>query len=185
MAAEKTSTPKPNKSEFIRSQPAELSAADVAEKAKAEGLMITSGLVYGVRSQLKLKRKGKKGTAKKTAAVKKNATTKPAKTTKADFVRKLPTASPKEIIARAKTEGIKIDLDYVYKVRSSAKAGRAKTKAEARAATPRKGVAVPRPIATTSSAEDLLRAVAAEVGLGRAMDILAAERARVRAVIGG
>ena len=36
MAAEKTNTPKPNKSAFIRSQPTELSAADVVEKAKAE-----------------------------------------------------------------------------------------------------------------------------------------------------
>jgi outer membrane receptor for Fe3+-dicitrate len=186
MAAEKTNTPKPNKSAFIRSQPTELSAADVVEKAKADGLTITPGLVYEVRSQVQSKRKAKKTAAKKTSAVTKSAAQKPAKTTKADFVRKLPTASPKEIIARAKAEGIKINLDYVYKVRSSSKAGKAKTKTETRVATPRrKGVAVARPIATASSAEDLLRAVAAEIGLARAMEILAAERARVRAVIGG
>jgi hypothetical protein len=184
MAAEKTTTPKPSKSEFIRSQPSTMSAADVVEKAKAVGLTITAGLVYGVRSQSKLKRKAKKSAAK-TSAAKKGAAPKAAKTTKADFVRMLPKASPKEIIARAKSEGIKIDLDYVYKVRSSAKAGKAKTKADARAATPRKSAAVPRPLAATSSAEDLLRAVAAEIGLARAMEILAAERARVRAVIGG
>jgi hypothetical protein len=33
--------------------------------------------------------------------------------------------------------------------------------------------------------EDLLRAAAAELGLGRAMEILEGERARVRAVLGG
>jgi hypothetical protein len=43
-------------------------------------------------------------------------------------------------------------------------------------------VAVP---TTTSSAEDLLRAVAAELGLGRAVEILARERARVAAALRG
>jgi hypothetical protein len=50
------------------------------------------------------------------------------------------------------------------------------------------------PIATNGSrssstlgakAENVLKAVAAELGLGRAMEILAGERARVRAVIEG
>jgi hypothetical protein len=59
------------------------------------------------------------------------------------------------------------------------------TKQGARATTPRKGAGVPRPVATVSKAEDLLKAVAAEIGLGRAMEILVGERARVRAVIGG
>jgi hypothetical protein len=40
-------------------------------------------------------------------------------------------------------------------------------------------------VTTASSTETLLKAVAAEIGLGRAMEILAGERARVRAVIGG
>jgi hypothetical protein len=35
----------------------------------------------------------------------------------------------------------------------------------------------------SSSSEDLLRAVAADVGLGRAVEILAGERARVRAIL--
>jgi hypothetical protein len=35
-----------------------------------------------------------------------------------------------------------------------------------------------------SSTEDLLRAVAAELGLGHAMEILQRERAQVRAVLG-
>ena len=38
---------------------------------------------------------------------------------------------------------------------------------------------------TTSPAEEVPKAVAAELGLGRAMEILEGERARVRAVMGG
>jgi hypothetical protein len=38
---------------------------------------------------------------------------------------------------------------------------------------------------SASSVDDLLRAVAAELGLGRAVEILAGERARIRAVLRG
>jgi hypothetical protein len=44
---------------------------------------------------------------------------------------------------------------------------------------------VPRPITSTRSAEDLLKAVAAEIGLGRAIEQLQGERARVRAILRG
>jgi hypothetical protein len=104
------------------------------------------------------------------------------KTTKADFVRNLPPSIPaKEVIARAKAAGLSVSKTYVYLVR-----GHAKTKASPKRRAPagRRGASVARPIATMSSAEDLLKAVAAEVGLGRAMVILAGERARLRAVIG-
>jgi len=183
MAAENTNTPKPNKSAFIRSQPAEVSAAEVVAKAKADGLTITPGLVYGVRSQLKATRKAKKGAAKKTSAAKKGAATKPVRS-KGDFVRKFPKLSPQELVTKAKTEGVQLEVGYVYSARGNDRNARNK-KREARAASPRRGGAVPRPLATTSSAEDLLKAIAAEIGLARAMEILAAERARVRAVIGG
>jgi hypothetical protein len=43
---------------------------------------------------------------------------------------------------------------------------------------------VARSVANTGSVESLLKAVAAEIGLGRAFDILVAERARVVAAIG-
>jgi hypothetical protein len=39
------------------------------------------------------------------------------------------------------------------------------------------------PPGTNTSVEDLLKAAAAELGLGRAIEILQGERARVRAVI--
>jgi hypothetical protein len=46
-------------------------------------------------------------------------------------------------------------------------------------------LAVPRPITTTSSAEDLLKAVGAEIGLGRAIELLLGERARVHSILRG
>jgi hypothetical protein len=164
MAEKTNSSTKPSKSDFIREQPHTMSAADVIAKGEAEGITLSTDLVYGVRSRARLK-KATKVAAKNTAAVKKGDVTKAAQTAKADFVQKRPAASPK--------------------VRSPAKTGKAKTKGETRTATPRKGAAVPRPIVTTSSAEGLLGAVAAEIGLARAMEILAGERARVRALMRG
>jgi len=137
MAAEKTSPTKPTKSEFIREQPSTMSAADVIAKGKTEGLTISTDLVYGVRSQARLKRKATKVAATKTAAAKKGATPEP-------------TA-----------------------------AARKSRKAVAR------NVRQPSVNTTTSSAEDLLKAIAAEIGLARAIEILIEERARVRALIGG
>jgi hypothetical protein len=43
---------------------------------------------------------------------------------------------------------------------------------------------VPRPIATASGAEELLKALAAELGLGLAIEILEGDRATVRAALG-
>ena len=182
MATEKTSTPKPNKSES-RSQSDELAADSVVERAKAPGVTMTAGPVHGSRSQSKAKPMTKNGAAKRSSAGQKSAAPMRPTMSKADFVRRFPKASPKEVIAAARAEGIQIDLDYLYKVRSSDRLGKPTTKAQASPASPRMGVSVPKPIATASSVEDLLKAVAAEIGLGRAIEILAGERTRVRAII--
>jgi len=171
MAAKKTPI---SKSDFIRNQPAALSAAEVVAKARAAGMTIRPGLVYEVRRTTK----AKKVTAKKTAAP-----AKPATTTKADFVRARAHLSPQEIVEDAKAAGIKFDVGYVYNVRGYDKAaGRRSGAARAPA---RQAPAVHRPIATASSAETLLKAVAAEVGLGRAIELLQGERARVHSILRG
>jgi hypothetical protein len=125
MAAKKTSK-KQSKSDFIRSQPATLSATEVVAKAKAAGIKFSPQLVYNVRNGSKAKR----GSAKRTAKAK-------------------PTTTSK------------------------------------RSTAPRQAPPVPRPITSTRSAEDLLKAVAAEIGLGRAIEQLQGERARVRAILRG
>jgi hypothetical protein len=183
MAPKKTT---PNKSAFIRTLPTSMSTAEVIAKGKAEGLKISSSLVYMVRGRAKPKGVGIKVAAAKktsTAATRDVLSGAPA-ANKADFVRSRAHLSPKEIVEDAKAAGVKLDVGYVYNVRGAAKS-KAITKVTKQAArTARTAPAVARPVTMSSKAEDLLKAVAAELGLGRAMEILAGERARVRAVIG-
>ena len=123
------------------------------------------------------------------------------------FILSLPaTLTGTEVVERAKANGMKTSGANVYRVRGLFGAKTSKTKATQPAApptvapnttsktpakstkpraTPRKSVAVPRPIATASSAEDLLRALAAEIGLQRAAEILIGERARVLSILKG
>jgi len=177
MAAKKTTS----KSDFIRAQPANLSAAEVVAKAKGAGLKFSRQLVSAVRARAKTK--GKAPVAKKARAVKSDAPA--AKTTnKAAFVRAHASLSPKEIIAKAKAEGIKLGVSYVYNVRGADKMAAKKKRASKRSAPV---VAGPAPVrhAASSDVESLLRAVGAELGLAHAIALLHDERAKVRAAIGG
>jgi hypothetical protein len=178
MAAKKT-TQKQSKSDFIRAQPVTLSASDVVTKAKEAGVKIDPALVYKVRGRAAA---GASKKPKKASPLANGTSKKPA--SKADFVRAHRDLSPREIVAKAKAGGIKLDVGYVYNVRGSDKVA-AKKKIDARVVTARTGAGIPRPIVTSSRVEDLLKAVAAELGLGSAIEILLGERARVRAVIGG
>ncbi len=53
--------PKVNKSEWIRSQPKDMAASAVVEKAKAEGIEISTAFVYTARSNGKGGNKAAKG----------------------------------------------------------------------------------------------------------------------------
>jgi hypothetical protein len=169
---------KSSKSGFIRQQPATMSAAEIIAKAKATGLTIRPGLVYEVRRAAKAK-----GAAKKRASMVTKKSTKPVQS-KADFVRANRNLSPQEIVAKAKTEGIKLAVDYVYNVRGADKAARKKKRAGAKVNTSTTSSNGAGPSAN-SNAEALLKAIGAELGLGKAIEILSGEQARVRAVIGG
>jgi hypothetical protein len=114
------------------------------------------------------------------------------KQSKASFVRELPTGlSAAEAVEMAKAAGMTLDVGYVYNIRSTAKSsGNAKRGhraggARAKAPPPKTKTngAAPKRVAE-SSAETLLKAVGAELGLASAIRILEAERARVRAVLG-
>jgi hypothetical protein len=207
-----TSSPAPlSKSDFIRKHP-DLSVAEVIAKGKAEGLMFTRALVYNVRQGASKKAtRTNTATSKQTATVSpsKRPASKTGTVNKAEFVRARSALTPRAVVEQAKAEGIKLDVNYVYAVRreAAARKGRkvdpkksaaskpvvsTKTGTPTEVATP-EAVASPskpapsngtRPSGSATSVEDLLRAVAAELGLGRAMDILEGERARVRAVMG-
>jgi hypothetical protein len=109
---------------------------------------------------------------------------------KSDFIRQQPsTLSAAEVVDKAKAAGIAFDTGLVYNVRGRA---RSKRKAKTAIQTPRppKGATaqpalVARPSASAhTNEEELLKIVAAEVGLGRAIELLQGERARVQAIIG-
>jgi hypothetical protein len=209
MPAKKTATNAPSKSDFVRSQPATLSASEVVAKAKEAGLKLTSQLVYKVRSGGQAKGKAKKAAAakkpvaakpvaaKKPAGAKKAVATKTAAPTKetsvpvkapkskAAFVRGLSASTPaKDVVKQAKALGLSLSINYVYNIRGAAKTAAKKKRAGATSAAVSAGTngGGVRP---SASAENLLKAVGAEIGLGAAIAILSGERARVRAVLGG
>jgi hypothetical protein len=183
MAAKKTSKKSISKSAFVRSQPATASAADIIAAGKKAGMKISSSLVYLVRGRAATKGKAKRRIAQKTSTTPKTAAG--ATMSKADFVRAHADLSPNEIVKKAKAAGLKFAVQYVYNVRRQEETGVKNWRSGTRTAPSRKAPAVARPIANSSRAEDLLRAVAAEVGLARAIDLLEGERARVHAVMRG
>jgi hypothetical protein len=188
MPEPKAPTNKQSKSDFIRAQPVTMSAIEVVAKGKEKGIIFSESLVYKSRGRSKTKKGATKKGSKPSASA---AAKTPAKIkSKADFVRARVHLSPKEIVEDAKTAGVKFDASYVYRVRAMDKTARKKKRAATKLASSmpistsivRASVTVP---ATTSSAEDLLRALAAELGLGRAVEILEGERARVQAMLKG
>jgi hypothetical protein len=120
------------------------------------------------------------------AAKKSTTTKKTTVTSKAAFVRGLAAAMPaKEVVAKAKERGMTLTESYVYNVRGAAKAAKRKRTGSLRSALVARPVAAAAPasVGTGLSTEDLLRAVGAELGLARAIEVLHAERARVHAVL--
>jgi hypothetical protein len=182
MAAKKTPK-KQSKSDFVRAQPATLSAAQVLAKAKAAGLKITPQLVYKVRGRSKAKDTKKKAPAVKTTAIsaKPTASTKPPKS-KAAFVRGLPSSTPaQDVVKHAKALGLSLSINYVYNIRGAAKMA-AKKRAAVKSPVVRT-VANGGSWSVSQHAETLLRAIAAEIGLGHAIELLHAERARVHSIL--
>jgi hypothetical protein len=101
--------------------------------------------------------------------------TKSASISKAAFVRSLPASTPaKEVTAKAKSAGLTISEAYVYNVRATSKP---KKNGQRRGASPS------RANGSGHGAEELLRALAAEIGLSRALSILQAQRDSVRALL--
>jgi hypothetical protein len=182
-----------SKSDFIRAQPASMSPAEVVAKAKAEGIKLGRSLVYMVRGPSG--GKTKKAPAAKKSEPAMNGTGATTLMSKSDFIRSLASSPATEVVAKAKVAGIALSENHVHAVRAKDKANAAKTRKPAtrKAVAPKLAVPVAAngsapsgaAASTASSVEGLLKAVAAEIGLGRALEILTAERARVRAVIAG
>jgi hypothetical protein len=163
---------------FILALPRTMPVKEVLAKAKASGHKTSESNVHRVR-RLHGRAKSPATPPVPAAAAKPARANQALKLKKSDFVRNVPPSVPaKEVVAKAKAAGLKLDVQYVYKIRS-----RSKPKV-ARKAAPRAVAAPPRlsSMPTGSSSGDLLRALGAEIGLGRAVDILHAERARVSSI---
>ena len=91
--------------------------------------------------------------------------------------------STKDVRAKHKVPGIKSTESNVYRVRRLAKENGA-TNGAARRGRPHSTKPTMSSSASTLSAESIMRAVSAEIGLGRALDILQAERSKVWALLG-
>jgi hypothetical protein len=101
------------------------------------------------------------------------------KVSKAAFVRSLPANTPaKDVVSKAKALGMDLSEPYVYNVRAT-------TKASSRKRNGGRGVSHAVRGVGGRSAEELLRAVAAELGLARAIGVLQAEHDRVHRLLGG
>jgi hypothetical protein len=102
--------------------------------------------------------------------------------TKTAFVRSLPANMPaKLVVEKAKAVGLKLTPGYVYEIRSASK----RTKRGARGAAAAKKASALVQKAGRIGADDLLRAVASEIGLSRAIAILEEQHRQVLAVLGG
>jgi hypothetical protein len=210
----KTTKKLQSKADFVRGLSSTMPAAAVIEKGKTVGIRLSKNYIYRVRTWANAAAKSKAKKADGTSAALprrgqhqdgtsaalprrgqhksekeptagKGGAAQPSAGSKASWVRAHPNLSPKEVVEKAAAAGIKFGVHYVYNVRRHQKSGAGNRRREARTLVERKGAAVPRPITTASTAESLLKAVAAEIGLGQALEILAGERARVRAAIGG
>ncbi len=107
--------------------------------------------------------------------------------TKTAFVLSHPTTMPaKQVVEKGKAAGVKLTDAFVYAIRSNAKR---KSRKGPKAAAPTRR-AVVRPTNGSHNvaghgAEELLKAVASELGLSRAMEILKGEHDRVHRLLGG
>jgi hypothetical protein len=113
-------------------------------------------------------------------ATKKSADKKMSKTA---FVKSQPLAlSAKQVVDKAKEQGMTLTDKYVYTVRSAAKAKAQKQRPKGAATKP----AIVKAVKTGSnSVEDLLRAAASEIGLSKAISLLLEQQNAVRSVLGG
>jgi hypothetical protein len=116
MAAKKSkkASSKPvSKSAFVRGLPTTLPARDVVAKAKAAGLKLSDRYVHVIRSIAK--RAAKKGNGATPAARRGGRPI----SSKRTFVLSLPASLPAtDVIERAKTQGMTLTTNYVYKIRS-------------------------------------------------------------------
>jgi hypothetical protein len=189
MAAKKkktTTKPYGNKTKFVLGLSRDLSAKEVVDEAKKQGISITEAHVYKIRSTAKAKGKGS-SKAEKSAGRGRAAAPKAgrggAAQSKRDFVLSFgPDTAAAEILRKAKDAGIGLSKAYLYTIRSSSGAsqkrgggggGRAAATSEAKSAIRR--------IKGASSLETQFMDSALDLGLAKATELLNRLRSRMKA----
>jgi len=191
--AEAASAPTISKTAFVLAQPPGTKPKQIAEAASAAGIEITAKYVSNILSAAKSA--GKKAPAKKTAA--KTAPAKavvPAKKgrssggNKSEFIRSVPKdVKPAEVVKLAAAKGISITAGLVHTVRSQLKKKGVESlaptaKRPGRPPSAHKSPA-PAPVGGSSDRERQLVALAVDVGLARAVELIEGLRARIGELI--
>ena len=197
-------TPKLTKTAYVLSLRPDMPAKEVVAKAKAEGLSLSEGHVYTIRSGSrkarpktkqapKTRKDGKTGKAAKGVGSK---TSPPATMTKAGFVRSLPADMPAAMVVKAaKKAGIVMTTGSVYDTRRTGKrpAKRARTPVRpVQKTAPAPGrvpsAQAPKAVASasaTSVTEQNFRRLVVTLGVARAAALLADVQRRLEMVIAG
>jgi hypothetical protein len=185
--AKKLTSKTPSKSAFVRGLPASMPAKEVVAKAKSAGLTLSDRYVHVIRSIAK--RAVKNGHA---VAAGPRRGGRPI-SSKRTFVLSLPASLPAaDVIKRAKSEGMKLTTNYVYKIRSRGAAagdsvvvsnGRSNGNGNAltsKLARGRAVAAIARSANGSSAHDEHFVALVLDVGLARAAALLEKVRARVQ-----
>lgn len=167
-----------NKTKFVLGLPRDMSAKQVVEEAKKNGITITEAHVYKIRSTAKTKApKGAKpaaGAARGTS--KSNGSS---SQSKRDFVLSFgPEVKASEILRKAKEQGIGLSKAYLYTIRSAGGASQKRGRGTAPAAS--RGRAASGERTSFAGHEAQFVEAAIHVGLAKAADLLDRLRARLK-----
>ncbi len=180
-AKKKTTKPYGNKTKFVMGLPRDLSAKQVVEKAKQQGITITEAHVYKIRSTAKSKpvapkASGKVGRPSKETAAPANA----ANLSKREFVLSFGSDTPaSEILKKAKEAGLGLSKAYLYTIRSSS-GSTPRRGGSAASAAPKSSAAVRVRSSASSSLEGQFIDAAIDMGLAKASDLLERLRAKLK-----
>ncbi len=173
-AKKKTTKPYGNKTKFVMGLPRDLSAKQVVEKAKQQGITITEAHVYKIRSTAKSKPAGK-APGKPGRPPKSAAPADAAGLSKRDFVLRFGPETPaSEILKKAKEVGLGLSKAYLYTIRSSSGA------TQKRGATGGGRASGARSRTSVSSLESQFIDAAIDMGLAKASELLERLRARLK-----
>jgi hypothetical protein len=207
MAAKKKKTTKPygNKTKFVLGLSRDLSAKQVVEEAKKNGITITEAHVYKIRSTAKAKggkspgrpakaaARGRAAAGRKAAAAAPRGRASAAGLSKRDFVLGFGSDTPaSEILRKAKEQGIGLSKAYLYTIRSSGGASQKRGRpAKAAVATKGRASATKATKATkasfrkgsrggANSLETQFLDAAMDLGLAKATELLGRLRTRAK-----